>query len=160
MAGDSLSGMELIKPPPPVILDHPGSVRFAAGSETGPRSHTWRVVGKTNSQGHDDIYVGTRQTMNLIKISLHDAKPPRYPVPSTVFTWNERDSSNAQVTRKMTVIMERTEPIVPGWRHELEILTPTTTFGTFPETPRLKAGEVIQWWTPPPNPEQLSFHST
>jgi hypothetical protein len=96
--------------------------------------------------------------MNLIKISLHDAKPSRYPEPSTVFTWNERHSSNEQVMRKMTVSMERTEPIVPGWRQELEILTPTTTFGTFPEMPSLKAGEVIQWWTPPPHPEQLSFH--
>ena len=140
------------------MLDHPGVVRFVVGSETGPRSHSWRVEGVTNASGHDDIYVGTRRTMNLVKISLHDAKPPRYPEPATVFTWDERDPDNNQRTRKMSLSLGRTAPLIPGWRHELSISTPTATFGTFAETPPLKPGEVIQWWTPPTPPEQLSFN--
>lgn len=140
------------------MLDKPGVVRFAAGSADGARSHTWRIQGVTNASGHDDIYVGTRRTMHAIKISLHDSKPPRYPEPATVFTWDERDPENGQLARKMSLCMGRTEPVAPGWRHELEIMTPTTTFGTFAETPPLKPDETIQWWTPPPHPEQLSFH--
>lgn len=147
-----------IKPPRAAILDSPGVVRFAAGSENGPRSDTWRVEGVSNASGHDDIYVGTRRAMKAVKISLHDAKPPRYPEPSTVFTWDEPDPDNNRLVRKMTLTMTRTTPVATGWRHELEIMTPTTTFGTFAETPRLRRGEIIQWWTPPPLPEQLSFH--
>lgn len=149
--------MAYIQPPEPVVLDGPGAVRFAAGSESGPRSHTWRVQGVTNASGHDDIYVGTRRTMRGVKISLHDAKPPRYPEPATVFTWDEWDADNNR-TRKMSISMGRTAPVADGWRLELDILTPTTTFGTFAEGPPLKTGEVIQWWAPPPPPEQLSFH--
>lgn len=140
------------------MLNGPGVVRFAAGNADGARSHTWRIKGVTNASGHDDIYVGTRRTMHALKISLHDAKPPKYPDPATVFTWDERDPENGRLTRKTTLFMGRTEPVAHGWRHELEIMTPTTTFGTFAETPPLKQGEVIQWWTPPPHPEQLSFH--
>jgi hypothetical protein len=49
-------------------------------------------------------------------------------------------------------------PVGHGWRHEITVATPSTTFGTFPETPSLGASEEIQWWTPPPAPDQLSFH--
>jgi hypothetical protein len=147
----------VIQPPEPVVLYHPGVVRFAVGSETGPRSHSWRVEGVTNASGHDDIYVGTRRTMNLVKMSLHDAKPPRYPEPATVFSWDERDPDTNQQTRKLSLPLGRTSPVIPGWHHELTISTPTATFGTFAETPPLK-GEVIQWWTPPTPPEQLSFN--
>ncbi|OMC56252.1 hypothetical protein A5747_09410 [Mycobacterium sp. IS-836] len=148
----------VIQPPERVVLDHPGVVRFAAGRQNGPRSHTWRVAGVTNASGHDDIYVGTRRGMHAVKISLHDAKPPKYPEPATVFAWDERGPDGDQLTRKMSLCLGRTVPVIPGWRHELEILTPTTTFGSFSETPPLGPGEVIQWWTPPPYPEQLSFH--
>jgi hypothetical protein len=153
----TLVDVTVIQPPEPVVLDHPGVVRFAVGSETGPRSHSWRVQGVTNASGHDDIYVGTRRTMNLVKMSLHDARPPRYPEPATVFTWHERDPDTNQQTRKMSLALGRTAPLIPGWRLELTIATPTTTFGTFAETPPLR-GEVIQWWTPPEHPWQLSFH--
>ena len=54
--------------------------------------------------------------------------------------------------------MGQRAPVGHGWRHELTIATPSTTFGAFPETPPLGANEQIQWWTPPPSPDQLSFH--
>jgi hypothetical protein len=157
-AGQTIEHMTQIQPPECVVLDKPGVVRWAVGSDNAPRSHTWRVEGFCNASGHDDIYVGTRRTMRALKISLHDAKPPRYSEPATVFTWDERDPANKLVTRKMSLAMERTPLVAHGWRHELEILTPTITFGTFTESPPLKAGEAIQWWTPPRSPEQLSFH--
>jgi hypothetical protein len=148
----NVGGVTLIQPPECVVLDHPGVVRFAAGSETGPRSHTWRVEGVSNASGHDDIYVGTRRTMKDVKISLHDAKPPKHAEPATILAFDKRYADKKQMERKMIVPMARTAPVAPGWRRELEILTPTTTFGTFAETPPLKPGEVIQWWTPPPHP--------
>jgi hypothetical protein len=38
------------------------------------------------------------------------------------------------------------------------IATPSTTFGAFAESPPLKSNETIQWWKPPPAPEQLALH--
>jgi hypothetical protein len=141
-----------------VVFNRPGVVRFAAGSETGRRSHTWRVEGVSNSSGRDDIYVGTRQTMNVVKVSLHDANPAEGWAPATNLAFTTEFAKDKQLVSRLLAKMKQTAPLAPGWRHELTIATPTTTFGTFTETPPLRQGEVIQWWTPPPSPEQLCFH--
>jgi hypothetical protein len=145
-----------ILPPTPVHLSGPGVVRWAAGSETGPRSLTWRVQGVSNSAGFDDIYIGTRQTMNAVKISLHDADASGRP-PGTLLAFTAQFAKARLLTQRRLATMGQTTPVTRGWRHELTIATPTTTFGTFPETPPLKEKETIQWWTPPAPPYQLSF---
>jgi hypothetical protein len=96
--------------------------------------------------------------MKDVKISLHDAKPPRYPKPSTVLAFGGPYAVKNALENKLLACMQQTAPLARGWRHELTIATPTSTFGTFAETPHLKRGEVIQWWTPPERPWQLSFH--
>jgi hypothetical protein len=149
--------MSYIQPPNPVVLNGLGVIRFAAGSESGPRSCTWRVEGVSNTYGRDDIYVGTRQTMKAVKISLHDANPSRGQQPATILAFDKPFADANGIKPRRLVHMGQTAPVAPGWRHELTIATPSTTFGTFPETPPLKRGETIQWWTPPPHPEQLSF---
>lgn len=57
---------EMLTPPDPVVLDRPGTLRWAAGQPDGPRSLTWSVIGG----GDDSVYVGTRSTMHEMKLSL------------------------------------------------------------------------------------------
>jgi hypothetical protein len=42
-------------PPPPQILDRPGTIRWAVGSPAGPRSHTWSVVGHASVNGNRNL---------------------------------------------------------------------------------------------------------
>lgn len=51
------------------------SLRFAAGSQDHPRSSVWTMVSSTKK---DDIYVGTRQSMRMMKLSLHASGIWRY----------------------------------------------------------------------------------
>ncbi len=96
--------------------------------------------------------------MNVVKISLHDANPAEGWAPATILAFTGEFAEYKQLVSRQLAKMKQTAPLAPGWRHELTIATPTTTFGTFAETPPLKQNETIQWWTPPPHPEQLSFH--
>jgi hypothetical protein len=147
-----------IEPPPPAILDGPGVVRFAAGSESGPRSLTWRVSGVSNSAGSDDIYVGTRQTMGNVKISLHDVNPRTGEPPRTILRFTHEFREANQLPNAPLAIIEQAALVAPGWRHELTIATPSVTFGTFAETPPLKPEETVQWWTPEQPPHEIAFH--
>jgi hypothetical protein len=132
-------------------------VRWAVGVETGLRSSTWRAQGVSNSAGRDDIYIGTRQTMHAVKLSLHDADAAgRPPVTRLAFT-GEFARARGLVERQLAAIGQR-KLVAHGWRHELTIATPSTTFGAFVESPPLGTNEQIQWWTPPPVPHQLAFH--
>lgn len=149
--------MPLIEPPPAVHLSGPGVVRWAAGSETGARSFTWRAQGASNTKGRDDIYIGTRQSAHAVKVSLHDAdEGGRLPVTILAFT-QEYSQAHTLGQRRLDLIPQRA-PVARGWRHELTIATPTTTFGTLTETPPRNRSEPIQWWTPPTDDYQLAFH--
>jgi hypothetical protein len=152
-----MDGHPVLIPPKPAILDGPGDVRWAAGSATGMRSNTWRVRGVSNNAGRDDIYIGTRRSMNIVKIDLHDANADRGWEPATILRVNPKFAANIAIDSPY-LNLGRAAPVAHGWRHELTIATPTTTFGSFTETPRLKSGEEIAWWPAPPTPEHLSFH--
>jgi hypothetical protein len=95
--------------------------------------------------------------MDIAKISLHDANPAEGWAPATVLAFTREIAQEKQLAGRQLVKLEQSAPLAPGWRHELTIATPTTSFGTVVETPPLKRNETIQWWTPPPHPEQLSF---
>lgn len=150
--------MTEIEPPPPAILDGPGVVRFAAGSELGPRSFTWRVSGVSNGAGSDDIYIGTRQTMGTVKVSLHDANPRTGEPPRTILRFTREFREANQLPNEPLAVIEQAASAAPGWRHELTIATPSVTFGTFAETPPLKPRESVQWWPPEQPPYELAFH--
>jgi hypothetical protein len=95
--------------------------------------------------------------MHAVKLSLHDADASgRPPVTLLAFT-GQFAEAHGLTQRRLAMLGQRT-PVGHGWRQELTIATPSTTFGAFPETPPLRANEEIQWWTPPPAPDQLSFH--
>ncbi|GAA1280979.1 hypothetical protein GCM10009609_51230 [Pseudonocardia aurantiaca] len=59
----------------PQVVEREGKVRFAVGSPSGPRSQSWVVAGHTgksaNRDTSNDVYVGTRKQMGLMKLSLH-----------------------------------------------------------------------------------------
>jgi hypothetical protein len=57
--------------PPPLILRHPGVIRWEAQRSDGARSLTWRAEGSVNKKGEENIYFRTRQTMGDMKLSLH-----------------------------------------------------------------------------------------
>lgn len=149
--------MAEIPPPAPVHLSGPGVVRWAVGTEAGLRSSTWRAQGVSNSAGRDDIYIGTRQTMHAVKLSLHDTDASGRP-PVALLAYTGEFAQAQGLTQRRLATMGQRMSVGYGWRHELTVATPSTTFGIFPETPPLGANEQIQWWTPPPEPDQLSFH--
>lgn len=120
------------------------------------RSLTWMVKGHTNEPGQDDVYIGTRQTMNDVKLSLHQADAEgREAVSLLAFTAEFAE----RVGEKRTVLYDMAEApeFAPGWRQAAVILTPSLSFGRFKEKP-LKKGETIQWFTEPPLPEHLKFY--
>lgn len=61
--------------PMPQVVEYEAAVRFAVGSPDGPRSQSW-VIARHGSRGRnsdtaDDVFLGTRTQMKLIKLSLH-----------------------------------------------------------------------------------------
>jgi hypothetical protein len=95
--------------------------------------------------------------MDAIKISLHDGDPATGQPPMTIVAFTKEYAAAKGLNNRLIAKMARTEPVAPGWHHELTIATPTITFGAFEEIPPLGPNETMQWWTPPPYPEQLTF---
>jgi hypothetical protein len=155
--GPILDEVAEIPPPAPLILGRPGTVRWAVGVEAGLRSSTWRVHGVSKSTGGDDIYIGTRQTMHAVKLSLHDTDASGRP-PAALLAFTGEFAKAQGLTQRRLATMGQRMSVGHRWRHELTIATPSTTFGTFAESPPLKSNETIQWWKPPPAPGQLAFH--
>lgn len=121
------------------------------------RSLTWMVKGHTNKRGQDEIYIGTRQTMDDIKLSLHQADAEgREPASILAFTTEFSEREGFSDNRRIFRMAEGPE-FAPGWRQAAVILTPSFTFGRFNEKP-LDEGETIQWFTEPPLPEHLKFY--
>jgi hypothetical protein len=61
--------------PLPQVVEHGAAVRFAVGTPDGSRSQSW-VIARHGSRGTnpdtaDDVFLGTRTQMKLIKLSLH-----------------------------------------------------------------------------------------
>jgi hypothetical protein len=114
------------------------------------------VKGRTNEQGQDEVYIGNRQTMNDVKLTLHQADAKgRKPVSRLAFTaeFAERVGQEREVLYEMAEAPE----FAPGWRQAAIILTPSLSFGRFKEKP-LDKGETIQWFTEPPLPEHIKFY--
>lgn len=134
-----------------------GAIRFAAGNPDGLRSLTWSVKGRTNKQGQDDFYIGTRQTMDQIKLTLHQADAQGRQAVS-IFAYT-KEAPKPEPYREDRAVFRMDEAIefAPGWRQAAVIMTPSFTFGSFSEKPVSK-GESIRWFVAPPLPEQLEFY--
>jgi hypothetical protein len=110
----SVDIVQVIQPPTPVQLRGPGVVRWAAGTENGPRSLTWRVAGVSNKSGKDDIYVGTRQTMNAVKISLHDGDPLTGQPPATLVAFTKEFREEHQLPNRLLARLPQASEVAPG----------------------------------------------
>lgn len=107
-------------PPPPQILDRPGTIRWAVGSPAGPRSHTWNVVGHAT---RDDVFIGLRDRMDVMKLSLHEVKWRM----AYDEKWAERHVSEG-VDRVLTRWKHPPE-LAPGWCRGAVITIATSNLG-------------------------------
>jgi hypothetical protein len=66
--------MEFQTPPEPSILTgNKRELRWAVGSANGPRSSIWKVKAHSRAKdGQHTVYVGTKQQMHAVKLSLHE----------------------------------------------------------------------------------------
>jgi hypothetical protein len=114
------------------------------------------VKGRTNEQGQDEVYIGTRQTMTDVKLSLHQADAKgRKAVSRLAFTAEFAERAGKE--REVLYVMAEAPEFAPGWRQAAVILTPSLSFGRFKEKP-LDKRETIQWFTEPPPPEHIQFY--
>lgn len=144
-------------PPKPIELGEPGTLHFAAGDPNGLRSLTWTVTGHSNQKGLDEVYISNRQTRPQIKLSIHQADGQGRDAASRLAFRAEFSKREGFDDKREIFRMPEAPEFAPGWRQAAVILTPSITFGQFPEK-RLKKGETIQWFPAPPSPEHLKFY--
>lgn len=124
-------------PPPPQVLNRPGVIRWAVGLPVGPRSHTWSVVGHS---GGDDVFIGLRNRMSEIKLSLHPAKW-RLAYTEQAAGQYVPDGVDRVLTR-----WERTAETVSGWRRAATIVIAPSNLGPgYPER-RVKGGGAVAFY--------------
>lgn len=123
-----------VEVPPPQILGEPGVIRWAVGSESGPRSQTWMVVGRKSS---DDVFIGPRERFGDIKLSLHHSR------------WRLAYTSAAQHkyvpagTDRLLTAWEPTAEIRQGWQRAAVIVIAPSMMGLgYPEKPVKGSGSV------------------
>jgi hypothetical protein len=131
----------------PLVLDGPGTLRWAAGRPDGPRSMTWLVTANNNS---DEVYVGARGLMNDMKMSLHASGNWRLAL---------NDPKKYVPVGADRVIGRWTPPpeFATGWRRAAVIHTPSTTFAAPYKEPRTSDGAPIRWFAAPEPPYHLQF---
>ena len=114
-------------PPPPMILNQPGKIRFAAGEPTGRRSLTWTVTGWSNQAGKDEVYIGNRQTMGHSKLSLHEADARRGLEPGWILALTDEYSKAEGFNANRRIFrLDEAPEIAQGWRVAAKIMTPNT----------------------------------
>lgn len=126
-------------PPPSQELDKPGTIRWAVGTPEEPRSHTWSVVGHPTA---DDVFVGIRDHMHVIKLSLHESK--------WRMTYTEQAAARHVAPGEDRVVTRWNQPpeMAPGWRHAACIVITTSNLGYgYPEK-RVRGGGRVSWFPP------------
>lgn len=137
----------LNQPPLSERVTRGASIRWAVGEPSGPRSQVWSVKGHKN---RDDVYVGVRDRMAKMKLSLHSG------------TWRLAYTSEAaaglvapgenRLVRRWPV----TEEVAPSWRHAVTILTATSMLGPGHEDTPPSDG-IIAWFPAPASGWALRF---
>lgn len=146
--------MGLQTPPEPRILT--GSKRelkWAVGSATGLRSSIWRVKAHSRTKdGQHNVYVGTKELMHAVKLSLHEPSIWQIGFDGDYFKkrWPHEKRQPFQTFRPAP-------ELAPGWKHAAVILVPTTSLAERRSLTEQEAAGV-QWWPAPPPSEHLQFH--
>lgn len=146
--------MEFQMPPEPrVLTGNRRELKWAVGSASGPRSSIWKVKAHCRTKdGQHNVYVGTKEQMRAVKLSLHEPSIWQIGYDRNYFRKHWPDEKR-----------EPFETFVPppdlanGWKHATVILVPTTSlverrFLTEQES------AAIQWWPAPPASDHLQFH--
>jgi hypothetical protein len=123
-----------------------GVIRWAVGSPTGPRSQTWNLIGERDGS----VYIGPRQQMDEIKLSLHPAK------------WRMAFTEKAVAQRlgpeedRVISRFEKPPEIRTGWRHAACVVIAMSNLGVgYPEK-RAKPG-TVGWFSALPLGHSLRF---
>lgn len=137
-----------LSPPPPQVLDKPGTIRWAVGAPEGPRSHTWSVVGQAST---DDVFVGIRDHMHVMKLSLHESKW-RMALTDQAAARHLPPGVDRVVTR-----WNQPEEMARGWRHAACVIVVMSNLGEgYPER-RVRGGGRVSWFPAPDYPSLLRF---
>lgn len=128
-------------------------IRFTVG-EPGRRSTVWRVWAPP---GKDDVYIASRQSVGIFKISLHESGDWRC-------QWVKHDHEDVtyHVFRKgadpdgrIIAQWQRPPPIAAGWTEALSIWVPGDDILAVPGDGELP--DELQWITAPDSGEAAEF---
>jgi hypothetical protein len=117
-----------------------GSIRWAVGSPDGPRSQSWLLKG---SRSDDDVYLGPRWDIGVIKLSLHRSGRWR-------MAWTDEYADSVGLPADTDRVLGRWEPpadIRPGWRHAVTVLVTRESMAQH-TTPERRPGKVA-FFSPP-----------
>jgi len=136
--------------PEPLILDRPGSIRWAARRSDGSRSQTWLVKATTNQKNEDSVYIGSRQTMGDMKLSLHEGWW------GFGFTGDFAKARGLAPGDRSRIVYEPNQnEVAAGWSRAAVVLTPSTTFSASLVE---HTSSHIQWYEAPEPPLHLEWH--
>jgi hypothetical protein len=120
-------------PPHPQVYDRPDTIRWAVGSPVGPRSSTWNVVGNAKT---DDVYLGVRDRIGEIKVSLHPVKW------RLAYTELGQTRYGTDGIDRVLFRWEKPPEFHPGWRRGATVVFAHSNLGAgYPEKP-VKQGVV------------------
>jgi len=109
--------MKLI-PPYRIDVGRGGTVRFRVAASDGRRSSTWVVKGHKFKR---DVFVGTRDSMDEVKLSPHGLECWR-------IAWtSEAVARDPTLGKRELLSFDPPPEFAPGWRTALSILVPTTS---------------------------------
>ncbi|MFA4083708.1 hypothetical protein [Mycobacteroides salmoniphilum] len=102
--------------------------------------------------GQHNIYVGTKEQMGAVKLSLHEPSIWQIGYDGNYFGKRWPDE-----TRQPFHTFVPSPDLATGWKHATVILIPTDSLV---ERAYLTGQEVaaVQWWPSPPAPDHLQFH--
>lgn len=107
------------------------AIRFAVGDPNNVQSHIWRIWVQGN-----DVYLGTRDSLNIMKVSLHASGIWRL---AYVESFDKRDRNSDRVIIRWT---KKEGPI--DWFQSINIITtPSTSKNLF--NPQKESLDSIQW---------------
>lgn len=136
--------------PTPLLLDGKGTLRWAVwDTPTARRSRTWAAKADTNQRNQDSVYIGTRDSMKDIKLSIHGDYW------RLALTKSAADRLGG--VERGTSLYEPTCEIAPGWRRALAILTPSTVFRPDFEEPKTSDGGPVLRLESPRRPLHMRF---
>jgi hypothetical protein len=146
--------MELQTPPAPrVLTGNKRELRWAVGSANDVRSSIWKVKAhRRTKDGQHTVYVGTKEQMRAVKLSLHEPSIWQIGYDGDYFRKRWPDEK-----RQPFQTFVPPPDLATGWKHATVILIPTTSLVVRRYLTEQEAA-AVQWWRPPPASDHLQFH--